>query len=551
MVWSSAGLLAIATFGLRFLTLRKFQNDHYMHLAWAQQMLLGEVPGRDFVEPGMPLTVWLSAAAQWISAGPLSEAILTIGMLSVATAATFVAATRLCHSMVAGVCAALFQMLIQPRLYSYPKILVASVAILAAQCYANRPSTTRAAMLGLWAACAWLLRHDLGLHAAAGLLACVWLGSYRRGSARAHLGAFAAAACVLVGPYVTFVTMTEGFAHDLREGIQFSNGERHQLVAEQPLPEFFTCVLGHEACSWSRQDSGRYLFWLSRLLVPVSAALWILRRRTLATDTRDALLAAIVLVAGYSTVILRHPVTVRVADVAPPVAIIAAWICTDLLASVRSRLPRGSSALVPAIASAGALAAMALAGSSVYVLAAVQEQVLSTGVFHGFAKLREASDEVFDRASVWPWHRFWPAGDLPPVVEYLTSCTEPTDRVLLTWSAPEYYYFSRRGFAGGHALYIAPRGFMDPADDRQMLERLERQSVPVVLINETQRAEFAAWYAGVDAFLSRAFDPVGQFTTRDGSSITIAVRKDAQARSTYEPFGWPCGFSGIGQAALN
>jgi hypothetical protein len=23
-------------------------NDHYMHLAWAQQLLFGELPGRDF-----------------------------------------------------------------------------------------------------------------------------------------------------------------------------------------------------------------------------------------------------------------------------------------------------------------------------------------------------------------------------------------------------------------------------------------------------------------------------------------------------------------------
>ena len=39
----------------RFLTFTGFSNDHYAHLAMAQQVLLGDRPIRDFADPGWPL----------------------------------------------------------------------------------------------------------------------------------------------------------------------------------------------------------------------------------------------------------------------------------------------------------------------------------------------------------------------------------------------------------------------------------------------------------------------------------------------------------------
>ena len=39
----------------RWLTLTEFLNDHFDHVALAQQLRLGAVPLRDFVDEGMPL----------------------------------------------------------------------------------------------------------------------------------------------------------------------------------------------------------------------------------------------------------------------------------------------------------------------------------------------------------------------------------------------------------------------------------------------------------------------------------------------------------------
>jgi hypothetical protein len=54
--WHIAAAIGVLAFGFRLINVRDLPNDHYMHLAWAQQLLFGELPGRDFVDPGMPLT---------------------------------------------------------------------------------------------------------------------------------------------------------------------------------------------------------------------------------------------------------------------------------------------------------------------------------------------------------------------------------------------------------------------------------------------------------------------------------------------------------------
>ena len=56
--------VALATLLFRLAAFNGFENDHFMHVAWGQQLLFGDWPGRDFVEPGMPLVVALSALAQ-------------------------------------------------------------------------------------------------------------------------------------------------------------------------------------------------------------------------------------------------------------------------------------------------------------------------------------------------------------------------------------------------------------------------------------------------------------------------------------------------------
>jgi hypothetical protein len=48
----AAAVAAFASASWRFLSFSGFNNDHYVHVARAYQILLGEWPVRDFVDPG-------------------------------------------------------------------------------------------------------------------------------------------------------------------------------------------------------------------------------------------------------------------------------------------------------------------------------------------------------------------------------------------------------------------------------------------------------------------------------------------------------------------
>src|SRR5262245_28984802 len=169
----TAAALGVVAFGFRLVTLRGLSNDHYMHLAWAQQLLFGQLPGRDFVDPGMPLMYTLSAIVQHLSPGPFSEGVLTCALLAVAASVTFLVVTELTGSIAFGVAAALFEIAMEPRLYSYPKILVPAVALLLIQRYLRRSSRIRLVWLAAWTGVAVLFRHDLGVYAAAGMSAAL------------------------------------------------------------------------------------------------------------------------------------------------------------------------------------------------------------------------------------------------------------------------------------------------------------------------------------------------------------------------------------------
>jgi hypothetical protein len=99
-------------------------------LAYAQQMVLGDVPVRDFSENGSPLTHVLSAAAI-VSVGPplLAEAVLTMGMLGICTAILFLLAERASGSIPIAVTVALLGIAIAPRFYNYPKLLAYALAL--------------------------------------------------------------------------------------------------------------------------------------------------------------------------------------------------------------------------------------------------------------------------------------------------------------------------------------------------------------------------------------------------------------------------------------
>src|SRR5712691_1743361 len=542
LIRSAAVAIGVVAFGFRLTLVRDLSNDHYMHLAWAQQVLFGELPGRDFVDPGMPLMYTLSAIVQWIWPGPFSEGALSCVLMALAAVATFVVATDLTGSVILGIAATLFEIALEPRLYSYPKILVPAVALLLIQQYVRRPDRRRVIYLALWTAVAVLLRHDLGLYAAAGIasaLVVAHAADWKR-MARA-LSEYAAAVVAAMLPYVIFIQWTEGIGEHLHEALEFAKGEAHQRFLAPPAFPFWSAAGG--LASWSRMDCAVFLFYAANLLAVVTLVLLVRTREPRSGRTTVAT-GGLAMLLMYLAIVLRHPIDSRIPDVGALVAIMGAWVLAETASRVASAARTGWNGAAIASVSMFLLAATgAIAGTaSMWMLGDVGNRIKATRVVEGFGTVERSVESVKETGTVWPWERFWPAGELPPAVRYLNACTTQDDAVLLTWAAPEYYFFARRRFGAGHALFLPPDAFTTPHDQERMLERIRHDRIPIVLINESRNEEFAKAYPDVERYLRAQYVPAGHFDIRDGSHITIAIDRDLQGSRTYESEGWPCGF---------
>lgn len=203
-----AAAVFVAVFLLRWVTLR-FDNDHFMHLAWAAEMLHGAWPVRDYVEPGFILQTLLSYAAFAGSYQLFGEALVVCTFVAAGAALTFLACRRgqsgawLALVVVAcAVCA-------YPRTYAYPKVFVYPAALCAIAGYAIAPSRRTLALLGVATAIAFLFRPDHGLWiacACAIALVIMQWGSWNTFFAAAlRSGGIAA---LIVAPWIIWIAMS-------------------------------------------------------------------------------------------------------------------------------------------------------------------------------------------------------------------------------------------------------------------------------------------------------------------------------------------------------
>ena len=527
MVGTAAAAIGLAGFLFRLALFHDLSNDHYMHMAWAQQLLFGQLPGRDFVDPGMPLQYTLSAIVQWLYPGPFSEGVLSCAMLAIAAAVTVVATTDLTGSLAIGIGAALCEIALEPRLYSYPKILVPAVALVLMQRYVRRPSRAGLVWMAAWTGVAVLLRHDLGLYAAAGFGAGM-IAVHARDLERMllALAQYAVTLIVLMLPYTIYVQWSEGLFEHLHAALEFAKGEAHQRFLTPPPFPFWSDPRGLAA--WNRIDAATFLFYALHVAVVVAMIL-LARPRPAAKEQRPVAIAGVAMLLLYLTVVLRHTIETRLPDVGALMVIMGGWLLAESF-----RRARWLTAIVALLVAASVV--------NVWILDGFGGRVMETRITEGFNAVERTIASAKQSGTTWPWDRYWPAGEVPDAVRYLNSCTSRNDAVMLTWAAPEFYFFAQRRFAAGHALFLPPDAFTTVHDQERMLAQIRRERIPVVLINETRRKEFGEAYPEIDRYITEEYAPAGHFDIRDGSTITVAIGKQFKGDRTYQ--GWPCGFDG-------
>jgi hypothetical protein len=140
--------------------------------------------------------------------------------------------------------------------------------------------------------------------------------------------------------------------------------------------------------------------------------------------------------------------------------------------------------------------------------------------------------------------------DTPELItlsRYVHACTAPTDRVLVQGYLPQVLGLAQRAFAGGHAD-LRPGFFATEDAQRLTLSRLERQSVPIILLDTEQSYEnFRSSFPLVTAYIDERYRLAGSRTFDDRFGINLFVRKDRTPTGSWEPFGWPCYAGGTPQ----
>jgi len=275
VVLALAALLFVLALSWRVLAFSGFTNDHYIHLARAQQVVLGAWPVRDFVDPGMPLMYLVSAAAWWLSGGTIGAEVLLVAVaFAVGATCTFMAARRLSGSPWLATALTLLVIVIWPRSYSYPKVLLYGLAAWAILAATDAPSEWRRFGLAALTAVAFLFRHDHGLYIGLAAACAIALGSVALGRQvlMRRLAVFAATGLLLVAPWLLYVAYYQGLVDYFASGIGFSRAEAESTVI-RTLPRI-------------QVDANRELLSLQPPARPVARILW---RPETSEDSRRAM----------------------------------------------------------------------------------------------------------------------------------------------------------------------------------------------------------------------------------------------------------------------
>jgi hypothetical protein len=226
---AAACALFVTTMVWRFLTFAGFSNDHYAHFALAQQMLLGERPIRDFADPGWPLTYMLSAGMWQLFGGAMSVEWTVVALsLAAGAAFTFLTAYKLAGSLWIAVLVTLLELIVYPRTYSYPKLLVYAVGAWLMISSVERPSRRRLVVMSAAIAAAFLLRHDHGLYLGVAAAVCVMLASRGDGwrAAFGRTAVLTAATASWLVPWMLFVMANGGLVAYFDRALEYAREEQ-------------------------------------------------------------------------------------------------------------------------------------------------------------------------------------------------------------------------------------------------------------------------------------------------------------------------------------
>jgi hypothetical protein len=526
-----AGGLFAFTVAIRLLALVGFPNDHFLYLAPAQQMLAGELPSRDFVDPGTPLVYALSAMARLLVDSPLlAEALVVATAFGVAAALTAYAAFLASGSLWLAALVTIAEIALFPRSYHYPKLLVHAAGVLAIWAYASAPSWRRAALLAACVVVGMLFRHDHGVSlGVAAITTAVLVDGGWKHRVRSVVQ-IAGLVTLLALPYLLHLQAATGIRQHLAAGMEYSRAEAERTMIG--FPSFDRSALT------SAENVRVALFYMFHLLPAIAIArlAWTHTRATPeARSEWPPILPVAALAIVANVMLLRDPLQARLPDVAVPAGVLAAWLIPHAW--------RGAGWTCAARRTVVLLAA-SLAAVAVNVVGAPVEQLDRAGLLARPDRLLgHARERVAELQAPFPPRQL--PNDLievlVPILEYVGRCTTRDQRLFVAGDAPEIYVFARRLFAGGQPA-LRSGFFSTLADQRRLVLKLRRQDVPLAFIlTEGDARTFALVMAELDG----EFQPVADIAVGSRGRVLLRVNRHNRPYDVDAATGLPCFAHGV------
>jgi hypothetical protein len=530
-------LIAVIAAALFFrLATASIVNDDYLHLSVAQQIVLGDLPVRDFIDPGEFLFNYTSAAAQvLLGRRVLSEVLLDVVFLALGHGLVFGLAWRASGSPLLALLVTVLSAVLVTRLYSYPKIFLYAVALLVIWRYADDRRIRMLLWTALCTAVIFLFRHDhgarVGLTTAAMLVMVHWPDGWRVIARKLLIYAGATAALLL--PFLVFVQLhSSGFSY-WRNMLESGRTEYARTVG--PVPRFDFEPGG---VILNEQNALAWLYYLTILLpwLTLLIVTWdTYRERGAAGGAIERPLrheapkiaAAAVLAVAMHLYLLRAASESAVADVSTTTAVLGAWLLGRGLGPLLLRRPRFTRTLVPAAISLAVVAATLAFLGATEGGAAVRTLI---------ADARAGDGAIFRRIDEF---RRMAAPYDDEGARYVFACTAESDRLLVASSyAPHAYYAAGRGFAAGRLYFLVSLG-PSPALHAFSAQRLREERVPIVLVNPPDYPAFAEGYASIHQYLVEHYREAGT-AEFDESEMKVLVDTRIKPVSTWGPRSLPC-----------
>jgi hypothetical protein len=267
-----------------------------------------------------------------------------------------------------------------------------------------------------------------------------------------------------------------------------------------------------------------YLFLAMPVLAVVIAATRLVRDGQ--RDRMIAIIALSLMTAALWYSFLRGNLGARFGEMGPPVAVLGAWLLSMTLAP--APWPR---LLVKGV---GALAVMYLTVACIWRVGGVTGELRSSRLLEPqdvIARMKQNSDDL---AAMPRSLRESEAAGRMQASDYLNRCTKPTDRVIAFGYYADVPVFSERLFAGGRASFVVAY-YLDPLYTREIITRLQSQSVPIVLAGPDLDHE---GYRPVADYVHAHYENHGQVISSQGP-LRVWTRRGLTGTPSG-PNGLPC-----------